>query len=146
MCPPEFYGIEYEINPWMDRRQGADPQIAERQWTALRAAIEEAGAATSLLPAVEGLPDMVFTANTALIFRDRAILANFRHAERQGEVRHSKTWLAANGFTVESAPEDISFEGAGDALFCGETLFAGYRIRSDAAGHQRIAGSIGVRV
>ncbi len=146
MCPPEFYGIEYEINPWMDRRQGADPRIALRQWTALRAAIEEAGAATSLLPAVEGLPDMVFTANAALIFRDRAILANFRHAERQGEVPHTKTWLAANGFTVESAPADTSFEGAGDALFCGETLFAGYRIRSDAAGHQQIADSISVRV
>ena len=28
------------------------------------------------------------------------------------------------------------FEGAGDALFCGETLFAGYRIRSDVPGHQ----------
>ena len=30
------------------------------------------------------------------------------------------------------------FEGAGDALFCGDTLFAGYRIRSDARGHQQI--------
>ena len=28
------------------------------------------------------------------------------------------------------------FEGAGDALFCGSTLFAGYRIRSDVKGHQ----------
>jgi N-dimethylarginine dimethylaminohydrolase len=29
-------------------------------------------------------------------------------------------------------------EGAGDALFCGETLFAGYRIRSDVRGHQEL--------
>jgi len=40
----------------------------------------------------------------------------------------------------------MHFEGAGDALFCGDTLFAGYRIRSDARGHQQIAESLGVRV
>jgi len=38
------------------------------------------------------------------------------------------------------------FEGAGDALFCGDTLFAGYRIRSDARGHQQIGAEIGCRV
>jgi N-dimethylarginine dimethylaminohydrolase len=32
-------------------------------------------------------------------------------------------------------PDGIYFEGAGDALFCGPILFAGYRIRSHAAGH-----------
>ncbi len=32
------------------------------------------------------------------------------------------------------------FEGAGDALFCGSTLFAGYRIRSDVQGHQYLGG------
>jgi N-dimethylarginine dimethylaminohydrolase len=31
-------------------------------------------------------------------------------------------------------------------LFCGETLIAGYRIRSDALGHQRIAERLGCRV
>ena len=37
-------------------------------------------------------------------------------------------------------------EGAGDALFCGDTLFAGYRIRSDVHGHQWLGERIGVRV
>ena len=23
MCPPDFYGIEYEINPWMNRSRTA---------------------------------------------------------------------------------------------------------------------------
>ena len=31
------------------------------------------------------------------------------------------------------------FEGAGDALFCGKTLFSGYRIRSDVQGHHYLA-------
>jgi N-dimethylarginine dimethylaminohydrolase len=32
MCPPDYYGIEYEINPWMDRRRGNDPASRARQW------------------------------------------------------------------------------------------------------------------
>ena len=43
-------------------------------------------------------------------------------------------------------PANFSFEGAGDALFCGDTLYAGYRMRSDAAGHQAIGRMLGVRV
>jgi arginine dihydrolase len=35
------------------------------------------------------------------------------------------------------------FEGAGDALFCGQALFAGYRIRSDAASHQHLGKILG---
>ena len=38
------------------------------------------------------------------------------------------------------------FEGAGDALFCGDTLFAGYRIRSDIGGHQQLGDLLGCRV
>ncbi len=26
MCPPDHYGIEYEINPWMNRQRPADPR------------------------------------------------------------------------------------------------------------------------
>ena len=31
MCPPDHYGIEYEINPWMSRARGSDPALARRQ-------------------------------------------------------------------------------------------------------------------
>ena len=43
MCPPDFYGIEYEINPWMDRDRQADHALARAQWTALTRALEAAG-------------------------------------------------------------------------------------------------------
>ena len=29
MCPPDYFGIEYEINPWMNIHQGADPNLVE---------------------------------------------------------------------------------------------------------------------
>lgn len=146
MCPPAFYRIEYEINPWMSRQRQSDRPTAIEQWNGLRQLLEEAGAQISLLTPVEGLPDMVFTANAAIIFRQTAVMAHFRHVERQGEVPYDETWLAAAGFQIRHVPDDIYFEGAGDALFCGDTLYAGYRIRSHARGHQQIGEMIGCRV
>ncbi len=146
MCPPDYYGIEYEINPWMNTERQADHPTAVEQWRALHQQMEAVGAKVSLMEPVQGLPDLVFTANAALIYSERAILSHFRHPQRQGEEPHNRHWLAEHGFEVLDPPANFSFEGAGDALFCGDTLYAGYRMRSDAAGHQAIGGMLGVRV
>ncbi len=146
MCPADFYGIEYEINAWMNRSRQAVRAVAIEQWKRLRSLLEDAGAKISLMDPIEGLPDLVFTANAAMIFQNQAILANFRHSERQGETPHDISWLEELGFQLRYVPDDLNFEGAGDALFCGETLFAGYRIRSDARGHQTIGELINCRV
>jgi N-dimethylarginine dimethylaminohydrolase len=130
----------------MSRERQSDRPLAIEQWNALRATLEELGAKVSLIEPVKGLPDLVFTANAAMIYRDRAIPARFRHPQRQGEEPHFETWLREHGFRIEPPPEEVDFEGAGDALFCGDTLFAGYRMRSDARGHQQIGQMLGVRV
>src|SRR5262249_25131103 len=49
-------------------------------------------------------------------------------------------------FRVQALPPGLMFEGAGDALFCGETLYAGYRFRSDARSHLWIGEQLGVPV
>jgi len=146
MCQPDFYGIEYEINPWMHTERQADQPTAAAQWNDLRQILSGHGAAIELLEPVAGLPDLVFTANAAFIYRERAICSRFRHQQRQGEEEHDAAWLTAHGFTVETLPDDHFFEGAGDALFCGDTLFAGYRMRSQAVSHQLVAERIGRRV
>jgi N-dimethylarginine dimethylaminohydrolase len=146
MCPPDHYGIEYEINPWMNTERQADHGRAVEQWTRLRDVLTESGVQILELKPVAGLPDLVFTANAAMIFRDAAVLAQFRHPQRRGEERHNEAWLRAAGFTVRRLDEGVFFEGAGDALFCGATLFAGYRIRSDVHGHQQIGAMFGCRV
>ena len=146
MCPPDHYGIEYEINPWMSRSRQSDPQIARQQWDALCAVLRRAGAELSLIEPVQGLPDFVFTANAGLIYGESVILSRFRHEVRQREVPHFQQWFENQGFTIQHLVDDVYFEGAGDALFCGETLIAGYRIRSDARGQQQIGEMIGHQV
>jgi N-dimethylarginine dimethylaminohydrolase len=146
MCPPTYYGIEYEINPWMSRQRQADHDQANCQWTALRELIRAAGAQVELMEPVTGLPDLVFTANAAMVYRRKAVLAHFRFPQRQGEEPCDEAWLTQAGFEVHRLPPDVYFEGAGDALFCGDTLFAGYRIRSDVRGHQQIGEMLSCRV
>jgi len=146
MCPPDFYGIEYEINPWMNRARQADPAEARRQWQALHDLLLRCGAEIALLDPVPGLPDLVFTANAALIYRQQVVLANFRHVERQRETIVDETWFRGHGFEILALPTERFFEGAGDALFCGESLFAGYRKRSDALGLQQLGARLNVQV
>ncbi|WP_435008127.1 dimethylarginine dimethylaminohydrolase family protein [Tundrisphaera lichenicola] len=146
MCPPDFYGIEYEINPWMDRAIGSDPAESDRQWRGLRDTLVDLGATVELLDPEPGLPDLVFTANAGLVFGTLFLSSRFRHGVRQGETPVFDRWARAHGFEVETLPPGHNFEGAGDALFCGETLYAGYRFRSDARSHQWIGERLGVPV
>src|SRR5262245_46343222 len=131
MCPPDHYGIEYEINPWMSRSRGSTPDKAKAQWKNLDDTLVGLGVQMETMPQREGLPDLVFTANAGLVYHQRFFSSQFRHEVRARESPYFDEWFAAHGFTVEHLPEGMYFEGAGDALFCGETLFAGYRIRSD---------------
>ncbi len=138
LCPPDFYGIEYEINPWMDRKRNAVPSIARAQWQGLREKLEELGCQIELISPQPHLPDMVFTANAGLVAGDRFIRSNFRFTQRRGEQDHFEKWFAEHGFQIERLPEGLFFEGEGDALFCGDTLFCGYRFRSDIRSHEII--------
>ena len=146
MCPPDFYGIEYEINPWMKRDVPSDRQVAVQQWNALRSILTELGAEIRLMEPVAGLPDLVFTANAGLVWKDVVFLPNFRHGPRQGETPVDDAWFQSQGFATERPPDALSFEGAGDALFCGDTLYGGYIIRSTAASIQWVGRRMGCRV
>ena len=85
MCRPDYYGIEYEINPWMNVRAGSDPERAGAQWQALWKTLTELGVVVDLIEPVPGLPDLVFTANAGLVYHDLFLPARFRFGVRQGE-------------------------------------------------------------
>ena len=68
MCPPEYFAVQYKINPWMNRAQGSDADESRRQWRALHDTLVDLGATIELLEPVPGLPDLVFTANAGLVY------------------------------------------------------------------------------
>ncbi len=135
MCPPDHFEIAYVINPWMEGHfANTDDSLAHRQWNDLRDAIAQQ-AHVALEPPERDLPDIVFTANAGLVLGKKVILSRFRTKERQGEEKHNRAWFAENGFEIFDWPQDVSFEGAGDALFDrgGDLLWVGHGFRSDAA-------------
>src|SRR5947209_5817548 len=93
LCPPDFYGIEYEINPWMDRTHNALPELARTQWSRLRDTLQALGCEIELIAPQPKLPDMVFTANAGLVAGKRFIRSNFRFPQRRGEEDHFEKWF-----------------------------------------------------
>ncbi|PWU11346.1 MAG: amidinotransferase [Verrucomicrobia bacterium] len=138
LCPPDYYGIEYEINPWMNLEHNADPKLAQAQWLGLHDKLKSLGCTVEVMAPQPKLPDMVFTANAGLVVGRQFIRSNFHFPQRQGEEQYFDKWFEANGYKIVRLPAGLFFEGEGDALFCGETLFCGYRFRSDIRSHERI--------
>ena len=130
MCPPQFFDVEYEINPWMHLACQPVTNSADEQWAELRAAFLRLGAVIEDVAPVKVLPDMVYTANAGLVHGTNVVLSRFRFPERQGEEPIFQAWFEKQGFTVLKLTDGF-FEGAGDALFAGDLLFAGHGFRSD---------------
>jgi N-dimethylarginine dimethylaminohydrolase len=138
MCPPQHFGVLYEINPWMHREVSVEPDRARAQWEGLVAALREAGAEVVVMEPREHVPDLVFTANAGLVNGDQFVPSNFRHPERQPETPVNTAWFRERGWRVDRLPDELDHEGAGDALpFMPEggrtVLLSGYSFRSDAS-------------
>ncbi len=138
MCRPDQYGLYYEINPWMDKSKSVDLHLAKEQWKSLEQVILKFCEIEYIDPQKD-LPDMVFTANAGLVYKSQIILSKFLHPERQGEESFFDAWFKKLQFDTCYLPEGLNFEGAGDALFCGQYLFGGYGFRSDKRAYHEIA-------
>ncbi len=148
MCQPDFYQVDYVINVWMEGNvDRSSRERAEGQWRGL-AAVLRTHAEVELVSPAQGWPDMVFTANAGLVLGKTAVVSRFFHPERQGEEPHFKDWFEKAGFTVHELPEDLPFEGAGDALLDreGRWLWAGYGPRSELDSHPYLARWLGIEV
>jgi N-dimethylarginine dimethylaminohydrolase len=158
MCRPEHFGVVYAINPWMDpdeweRDEEALAVASQVEWIGLRNALRDLGAQIELVPAATGLPDLVFTANAAVVLDRRALLARFRYPERQPEESHFAAVfrsLRARGVIdeFETIPDDMVLEGAGDCVFdrTRNLFWMGYGPRSDAAAAKVVENTFGVEV
>ena len=87
MCAPQHFAVSYAINPWMDpqswARDAGAHDAAAREWTALHRTLTANGTKVELVPPAAGLPDLVFTANAAVVLDRQVLLARFRHDERR---------------------------------------------------------------
>lgn len=151
MCPPEFFGVDYVINPWMSGNIGSVRQVlAAAQWTALYNALSE-HAIVKMVDPVKGLPDMVFTANAGIRARSTettncktVVVSTFKEDPRKPEAAFFKQWFDAEGYDAVYLDAGLTFEGAGDALFdAQDRLWVGYGFRSMSAAAPQLAQRLG---
>jgi|TARA_B110000438_G_C15778302_1_gene635093 N-dimethylarginine dimethylaminohydrolase len=148
MCPPDYFSVDYIINPWMAGQEGApDIEKAHQQWGILRDEIAKY-ADISIVDPQPDLPDMVFTANAGVVSGNKAIASHFMPHERRPEEAHFKSWFSQNDFKLLGLDEKIGFEGAGDCLFDrgGPWLWTGYGFRTEIEAHSEIASYFNVDV
>ncbi|MFL6797612.1 MAG: dimethylarginine dimethylaminohydrolase family protein [Xanthobacteraceae bacterium] len=157
MCAPEHFDVSYAINPWMDPQSWAQDRRAHAaariEWANLRRNLKELGGAIEMVPPTVGLPDLVFTANAAVVLDRRVLLARFRYAERAREEPHfaaSFRALQARGLVdaVQPLPDGIVLEGAGDCVWDAsrQLFWVGYGPRSDARASGAVADVFGQEV
>ena len=145
MCPPDYYDVAYEINPWMSVRKKPDHEKAKKQWQDFyRLLTEKLKVRVELMKPAPKLPDLVFTANAGLVHKRRFVRANFRHRERRAEASFYGDWFRKNKWIVKQIPPVFYFEGEGDALFLGRELYTGYHFRSDIEAHEFVADTLEV--
>lgn len=158
MTDAGHYEVSYVINPWMtpdawsNDRAGHQAEAVAAS-NALKAALEKAGAEILTIPGVEGLPDLVFPANAAIVLDRRAIVARFSCAERQGEEQvflDAFNKLKAEGLFDEVSifPEGVFQEGAGDCIWdkTRQHFWVGYGQRSSRESIAEIEKFFGEKV
>ena len=146
MVPPDFFCVRYAINPWMDVKHPVDTGRALAQWTQLHDLIA-AHADVVVMPAVDELPDMCFSANGGLAMGRTFVPSNFRHLERRAEASWFEAWMRRQGFAIRRLPSSAVFEGAGDALFDREQrLWMGFGQRSDITAAALLGAMLDVKL
>jgi arginine dihydrolase len=156
MCAPDHFAVDYTINPWMDPAQWAQQATtlagdARREWRGLHRRLKKLGATIELLAPVEGLPDLVFTANAAVVMDGVVLLAHFRHPERQREEPHferrfRELWARGVIDAVRPMPDGKLLEGAGDCVWDAsrQIFWMGYGPRSEQDSARVVAETFGI--
>jgi N-dimethylarginine dimethylaminohydrolase len=144
MCRPDHFTVSYSINPWMQPSRPTDTALAVRQWQTLYDTYIELGHEVELIDHVEGLPDMVYTANGGFVIDGLAYGPKFRFAERAAEAPAFIDWFRDNGFAV-AEPVEVN-EGEGDFLLVGDTILAGTGFRSTGDSHREVGDVFGKEV
>ena len=131
LCPPKYYQIEYEINPWMNVNRRVDKSRAQEQFENLVEIYNKLGLKVEMIEAEAGLPDMTYAANHGFVIDDIFIKSNFRYPQRRKEAAAVEKYFLKKNFKVKKIPKNISFEGQGDLFYRGGKFFCGYGRRSD---------------
>jgi N-dimethylarginine dimethylaminohydrolase len=142
LCPPAYFDVVDQKNPYMAKKLPVDREKAQRQWEALCSALEEAGCHVETIAPAPDLEDMVFAANQVFVGFHEGIgkfivPSRMVHDSRQREVPFYVDWYRQRGYKIiEVDLGNDHLEGHGDLLWHPDwsRIYAGYGFRSTQEG------------
>jgi N-dimethylarginine dimethylaminohydrolase len=142
MCPPTYFDVVDQKNPYMLREHPVDRVKARTQWENLRCVLQQNGFEVNTIDPVESLEDMVFAANPVFVgekagYGKFAVPSRMLYASRQREVPFYSEWFRARNFhIIDIALGEDYLEGHGDLLWSPDRsrIYAGYGFRSTRGG------------
>ncbi len=129
LCPPNFFSVEYEINPWM-KKGSVDKVKAQQQWQTLVNTYRKLNVEVNEVVPEKNLPDMVFTVDQGIVIDRKVVLSNFRFRERQPESVIYGKWFEDHGYEVVRPSKDHFLEG-GECLWWRDQYLLGVGFRAD---------------
>ena len=150
LCPPAYFDVVDQKNPYMSERSSVDREKAQRQWQALRSALERAGCQVETIAPAPGLEDMVFAANQVFVGFHEAVgkfivPGRMVHASRQREVPFYVDWYRQRGYKIVDVNlGDDCLEGHGDLLWHPDwsRIYAGFGLRSTQTGVEKFRAAM----
>ncbi len=121
--------------------------LAQNQWESFYQSLSKK-ANIELIEPKTHVPDMVFTANAGLITKKGFVLSRFKHQERRREESYFENWFKSRVSNLIHMPKNISFEGAGDALWQpGENLlWMAHGFRTDIESHTFLSNKFQIKI
>lgn len=116
-----------------------DPVLARRQHAAYVAALEEAGLAVEVLPALPGHPDACFVEDAAVLVPGLAVITRPGAPSRRGEEETVAAALADLEQVRLAAPATLD---GGDVLVAEGTCWIGLSERTNADGARALAAAL----
>ncbi len=145
MSGADYFDDQAAINPFMNNHVAVDRSVAAAEHTTIRQALQRAGIKVIQVQPPIDCQDGVYTANWALVRGRKAVMSTLPPS-RQPEQAYARQVLTDLGKQLFTVPDGLHFSGQGDALPCGDYLFAGSGYRTDPAAHAFVAKTLGYQL
>lgn len=139
--PPVFLDLTHLLNPWMRWDEDVDRGRAVRQWEALVATLQDAGATVEVLPPDPRTPALTFTRDLGVVVEGEVLGLTNLGPRGDREPRRARRWLRRAGVPQRRwSPRDL-LEG-GNVLDTTWGWLLGVRAGMDADPTRRLAAHL----
>lgn len=145
MSGADYFNDGFAINALMDSSNPVDIVKAKQEHDSIKHAMQSIGTEVVQVRPPRDCQDGVYTANWALCRGDTVVMASLPN-KRADEEDYAAHVLSNLGKRLIFLPKGLKFSGQGDALPCGNYLFAGTGYRTDKEVHSLLAKNLDYNV